>query len=67
MLVPHGVLAFSSDAAAAARAVVVVEETARLALNARALGGAKPIPPELYAVTQERAGEFARRGTQSAS
>jgi L-fuculose-phosphate aldolase len=67
LLENHGVLAYAGDAAGATRAAIIVEETASLMLNARVLGGAKPIPPELYAMTQDRAREFERQGPLTAA
>jgi ribulose-5-phosphate 4-epimerase/fuculose-1-phosphate aldolase len=43
----HGVLAFGADPAAAARANLIVEEAAQMAIYAEVLGGAKAIPPEM--------------------
>jgi L-fuculose-phosphate aldolase len=44
LLANHGLLAFSRDALAAAQLIIIMEEAAELALDARALGGAKPFP-----------------------
>jgi ribulose-5-phosphate 4-epimerase/fuculose-1-phosphate aldolase len=60
------VLAFGADAAGAARANLIVEEAAQMAIFAEVLGGAKPIPAELLNTTVERRDEFARAGTQRA-
>lgn len=67
LLENHGVLAFAENALGATRAAISIEETAIVALHARVLGGAKPIPPELFAMTQARAGEFERQGTLTVS
>jgi L-fuculose-phosphate aldolase len=64
LLENHGVLAFGADPAAAARANLIVEEAAQMALFAEVLGGAKAIPPELLKATVGRRDEFARAGTQ---
>ncbi len=66
LLENHGVLAFGPDPAAAARANLIVEEAAQMAILAEVLGGAKPIPPELLKATVGRRDEFARAGTQRA-
>src|SRR4029453_10546051 len=42
----HGLLAFGHDALAAAQLIVIMEEAAALLLDADALGGAKPFPPD---------------------
>jgi ribulose-5-phosphate 4-epimerase/fuculose-1-phosphate aldolase len=66
LLENHGVLAFGSDPAAAARANLIVEEAAQMALFAEVLGGAKLIAPELLQATVGRRDEFARAGKQRA-
>lgn len=66
LLENHGVLAFGPDAAGAARANLIVEEAAQMAIFAEVLGGAKPIPAELLKATVGRRDEFARAGTQRA-
>lgn len=66
LLENHGVLAFGPDPAGAARTVVILEESAQLAINAELLGGAKVIPPELRKATLERRDEFARAGVRQA-
>jgi L-ribulose-5-phosphate 4-epimerase len=67
LLENHGVLAFGADPAAAARANLIVEEAAQMAILAEVLGGAKPIPPELLKATVGRRDEFAREGTRRAT
>ena len=67
LLANHGVLAFADSALNATRAAVAIEETAIVALHARVLGGAQPIPAELLAMTQSRAVEFERQGTLTAA
>jgi len=66
LLENHGVLAFGPDPAAAARANLIVEETAQMAIFAEVLGGAKNISPELLKATVGRRDEFVRAGTQRA-
>lgn len=64
LLENHGVLAFGPDPAAAARANLIVEEAAQMAIYAEALGGAKIISPEMLKATVGRRDEFARAGTR---
>jgi L-ribulose-5-phosphate 4-epimerase len=66
LLENHGVLAFGADPAAAARANLIVEEAAQMAIFAEVLGGAKNIPPELLRATVGRRDEYARTGLQRA-
>jgi L-ribulose-5-phosphate 4-epimerase len=66
LLENHGVLAFGADPAAAARANLIVEEAAQMAIFAEVLGGAKNIPIELLQATVGRRDEFARAGKQRA-
>jgi len=66
LLENHGVLAFGPDPAAAARANLIVEEAAQMAIYAEVLGGAKNIPPEMLKATVGRRDEFARAGNQRA-
>jgi len=66
LLENHGVLAFGANPAAAARANLIVEEAAQMAIYAEVLGGAKTIPPDLLKATVGRRDEFARAGTQRA-
>lgn len=63
LLANHGLLAFGRDLGHALRVVTAVEEAARMALLAEAIGGARPIPPELIAQAEARAAAFARTGT----
>lgn len=65
LLENHGVLAFGADPAAA-RANLIVEEAAQMAIFAEVLGGTKNIPPELLKATVGRRDEFARVGKQRA-
>ena len=53
LLANHGLLAFSSDPAATAQLLIIMEEAAQLTLDARTLGGTQPFPPG--AVERERA------------
>lgn len=64
LLENHGVLAFGADPTAAARANLIVEEAAQMAIFAEVLGGAKNIPIELLQATVGRRDEFARAGVQ---
>ncbi len=64
LLANHGVLAFAADPMSSVRANVVIEEAAILYMNARALGGANPIPAHMARYTQERRDEFAAMGVQ---
>jgi L-fuculose-phosphate aldolase len=66
LLENHGVLAFGPNPTAAARANLIVEEAAQMAIFAEILGGAKPIPPELLKATVGRRDQFARAGAQRA-
>lgn len=66
LLENHGVLAFGANPAAAARANLIVEEAAQMAIFAEVLGGAKPIPPELLKATVGRRDEFAKAGVKRA-
>ncbi|MSP37379.1 MAG: class II aldolase/adducin family protein [Deltaproteobacteria bacterium] len=66
LLENHGVLAFGADPAAAARANLIVEEAAQMAIYAEVLGGAKMIPPEMLKATVGRRDEFARAGVKKA-
>ena len=66
LLENHGVLAFGANPADAARANLIVEEAAQMAIFAEVLGGAKNIPLELLQATVDRRDEFARAGMQKA-
>lgn len=66
LLENHGVLAFGANPTAAARANLIVEEAAQMAIFAEVLGGAKPIPPELLKATVGRRDEFAKAGVKRA-
>jgi L-ribulose-5-phosphate 4-epimerase len=63
LLENHGILTLGADAGAAARGVIVMEESAFLGIHAAALGGAKPIPAHMLNASAERAAEFQRIGT----
>lgn len=52
LLANHGILAFGSDALAAAQLIIIMEEAAQLTLDARSLGGEKPFPGD--ALERER-------------
>lgn len=62
LLENHGILTMGRDAASATRAVIVLEESAFLGVNAAALGGARPIPAHLLHASAQRAAEFQRIG-----
>ena len=64
LLANHGVLAFAESAAAAARANIVIEESAILALNARVIGEAKVIPSHMVELSEQRRDAFAASGVQ---
>ncbi|HEX2227799.1 MAG TPA: class II aldolase/adducin family protein [Candidatus Binatia bacterium] len=64
LLENHGVLAFGADPVAAARANLIVEEAAQMAVFAEILGGAKLIPAEMLKATISRRDEFAQTGNQ---
>jgi L-ribulose-5-phosphate 4-epimerase len=66
LLENHGVLAFGANPAAAARANLIVEEAAQMAIYAEVLGGAKVIPAELLKATVGRRDQFASTGVQKA-
>jgi L-fuculose-phosphate aldolase len=66
LLENHGVLAFGADPAAAARANLIIEEAAQMAIYAEVLGGAKAIPAQMLKATVARRDEFARAGTRRA-
>lgn len=67
LLENHGVLAFGANPTAAARANLIVEEAAQMAIFAEVLGGAKNIPAELLKASVNRRDDFARAGVQSKS
>lgn len=67
LLEHHGILAFGRTMAEAVRHAIIVEEAAQLAIQAEALGGARPIPANLLAATQQRAVDFAKLGVQRAA
>ena len=62
----HGILAFGSSPAEAARSVMLVEAAAQLAAQASTIGGAKPIPREMLTATVDRRDMFEQAGTQRA-
>lgn len=45
LLANHGVLAFGRDPLATAQLIIIMEESAQLTLDARAIGGVQPFPP----------------------
>jgi len=62
LLANHGILAFNETAQGAVGVCTALEETAQLALLAATIGGAREIPAEMRAYTQERAAQFAAAG-----
>ncbi|MFN0070788.1 MAG: class II aldolase/adducin family protein [Chloroflexota bacterium] len=58
LLANHGVLAFGSDAPAAARAIIAMEEAAAMTLAASPIGGAKPFPAGALRQVRERLKAF---------
>jgi len=66
LLANHGVLVFHRTPDLAILVGGVVEEAAQAGINAAALGGAVPIPPDMKAAALQRAMAFEREGTSSA-
>ena len=66
LLANHGILAFNESAMATVGVCTALEETAQLALWAASIGGAREIPQEMRAYTQERAAQFAAAGVVGA-
>jgi len=66
LLQNHGVLSFERDIMGAVRVLVLMEEAAELGLRASLIGTPKLIDPEMATYTQQRAKEFAERGTVKA-
>jgi L-fuculose-phosphate aldolase len=64
LLENHGVLTFGDSVASAVRANMVMEEAAQIIANAWAVGGPKPIPPEMVAATRQRQAAFSAVGRQ---
>lgn len=67
LLANHGVLAFGADAAKAAAANIIIEETAVLGLKAAVLGGPVVITQDMMSYVQQRRDEFAEQGTIESS
>jgi L-ribulose-5-phosphate 4-epimerase len=63
LLQNHGILTMGVDANAAARVVIVMEETAFLGIHAALLGGAQLIPANMLHASADRAAEFQKIGT----
>lgn len=59
LLANHGSLVFARDIATTVRLVFILEEAAEMVLKAQPLGGAQPIPPELFGETLHRRDAFA--------
>jgi L-ribulose-5-phosphate 4-epimerase len=66
LLANHGVLVFHRTPELAVLVNGVVEEAAQAAINAKALGGPVPIPPEMRAAALQRAMVFETAGTKRA-
>lgn len=66
LLANHGVLAFGGDAVSAARANIIIEESAILGINAHTLGTVNEIPHEMVEYTQQRRDQFASAGVRKA-
>jgi len=66
LLANHGVLIFHRTPDLAILVGGVVEEAAQAAINAAALGGAVPLPPNLRAAALQRAMAFDTTGTRTA-
>lgn len=63
LLANHGILVFDTDIDKAAHLVFVLEEAAEFTMKADTLGGAKPIPAELFSEALARRDEFEQTGT----
>ncbi len=63
LLQNHGILTFERDIMGAVRVLVLMEEAAELGIRASLIGKPTVIPIEMAAYTQQRAKEFAERGT----
>ncbi len=66
LLQNHGVLSFERDIMSAVRVLVLMEEAAELGLRASLIGEPTLIEPEMASYAQQRAKEFAERGTVKA-
>lgn len=58
LLANHGVLAFGKSPAEAAQLLATLDEAAELILNARLIGGEKPLPAQAFQQIEERRREF---------
>jgi L-ribulose-5-phosphate 4-epimerase len=63
LLQNHGVLTFGHDLAGAVQVLTMVEEAAELGIRASMIGQPKLIPAEMANYAQQRAAEFAERGS----
>jgi L-ribulose-5-phosphate 4-epimerase len=63
LLQNHGVLTFAHDLAGAVQVLTILEEAAELGIRAGMIGQPTLIPPELATYAQQRAAEFAERGS----
>jgi L-ribulose-5-phosphate 4-epimerase len=66
LLQNHGVLTFAHDLAGAVQVLTMLEEAAELGIRAGMIGRPTLIPQEMAAYAQQRAAEFAERGSQHA-
>ena len=66
LLANHGTLTWGDDPFGAVQANIILEESALVTMSADAIGGAKPIPPHMLGVTQQRRVEYEQAGTQTA-
>ncbi|QSO46912.1 class II aldolase/adducin family protein [Alicyclobacillus mengziensis] len=60
LLANHGVLAFGKSPAETAQLLATLDEAAELILNARLIGGEKPLPDKAFQQIQERQRAFAK-------
>jgi ribulose-5-phosphate 4-epimerase/fuculose-1-phosphate aldolase len=59
LLANHGLLAFGSDQASAARLIIALEEAAEMMLRAEHIGGSRALPPGALEQVRERMRAFA--------
>lgn len=60
LLANHGVLAFGTSPSETAQLLATLDEAAELIIQARSIGGEKPLPPQAFAQIEERKREFAK-------
>lgn len=61
LLANHGVLAFGKSPSETAQLLATLDEAAELILNARLIGGEKPLPDEAFLLTQDVHPDFYAR------